>query len=89
MPVTIYDTYEAAFKNKITWFKALLLTDLVSIETEGITVCPPPTANHELYDYKFKLDALERYPNNDKHYINVVKHLQRYVAEFVCSDETE
>jgi len=86
MPLTIYDTYEAAFNNNITWFKALLLTDLVTIGKEGIIVCPPPKANHVFNDYKVKLEALEQYPNNDDHYNNVVKYLQKYLIEYDCTN---
>lgn len=89
MPLTIYDTYEAAFKNEMTWFKALLLTDLVSIDKEGITVCPPPKAKREFNNYKIKLEALEQYPNNDDQYNNVVKHLQRYVIEYDSTNQGE
>ena len=87
MPLTIYDIYEAAFKNETSWFKALLLTDLVSIENEVITLCPPPKANHEFNDYKVKLEALEQYPNNDNYYNNVRKHLQRYLIEYDCTNQ--
>lgn len=59
MPSTIYDTYEAALNKKFTWLRALVLTDLLYIDEEGIKVCPPPNSHHEYNNYKVKLAALK------------------------------
>jgi len=80
MPVSIDDTFkEAAEKGE--WRKAFVCTELLLVEETGFVICSPPQANHEYESYKYKLNVLLRYPNNDPLYLIVVDCLTSYINE--------
>jgi len=81
MPVSIDDTFkEAAEKGE--WRKAFVCTELLLVEETGFVICPPPQARHEYESYKYKLDVLLRYQNNDPLYLSVTDTLNKYVNEW-------
>ena len=81
MPVSIDDTFKEAAEKR-EWRKALVCAELLLVEDAGFIICPPPQANHMYESYKYKLDVLLKYPNNDPLYIMVVEVLKRYIKEW-------
>jgi len=81
MPVSIDDTFQEAAE-KADWRKALIYTELLLVEETGFIICQPPQADHMYESYKYNLDVLSKYPNNDPLYIMVVEALKKYIKEW-------
>lgn len=78
MPVSINDMYQSAYKNKISWEQALLLTGVLYVGTEGLMVSPPPENKDDYKFYRLRLEILLKYSNDNSSYQEVTKTLQEY-----------
>jgi len=82
MPISIDETYEAAAKGETSWKRVLLCTEMLIIDDEGSKVCPPPQKYFEYSQYKYNLDILLRYPNEDPDYNLVTSALKKYTEDW-------
>jgi len=81
MPVSIDDTFrEAAEKGE--WRKAFICTEMLVEGEAGFIVCPPPKQSYMYESYKYNLDVLLRYPNNDSLYVMIVEALKKHVENY-------
>jgi len=79
MALTIDDVFKAAYNDETEWRKVLLLTGMLYVGDKGLALSPPPSSNSEYEQYKYNLNILLRYPNNNHYYKDVVDALKKYV----------
>ncbi|MCW8965607.1 MAG: hypothetical protein OQK82_02825 [Candidatus Pacearchaeota archaeon] len=82
MPITIDEAFEAAANRTIEWRKVLISTQMLLVGKEGYVVCKPPQEVFNYESYKYNLEVLLKYPNNDPYYVMVVDALKKYVEEW-------
>lgn len=81
MPISIDDTFKEAAE-KGSWIKAMVCTEMLLVEEGRVVICHPPQACYRYESYKYNLEILLKYPNDDSHYCTVVEALQKYVNDF-------
>ena len=82
MPISIDQTFEDASTSADGWRKAFICTEMLVEGNTDFVVCPPPNKKFIYDSYKYNLEILLKYPNNDPYYVMIVEALTKYIKDW-------